>query len=310
MDSLEKERDTDKSSSQTIKFAADIILKLTPAIATLVMGLVAYNFQSKSSVTSLLNQREQAETQLRAALFENLIGPLGASSDGTALDADHQRLLVELLMLNFHEHIEFKPLLIHADKRLAEEITNPAKALSSRNSLRSVARRVRERQVTVLMKEQNSTTLIDGACSAHDLYCNFEESNNAYADNAKVWEALSPDEKFSIQIRITAMDWTNQFFGVTVLITDKETSKSRASSFTITPYDLPFTDNMIIGRNQRFSLGVVNIDMANKDSGIPENVVTLQGVWFPKGYILPHERPVNFNEIRGLLNLKDVDADK
>lgn len=305
MPTSDEKRVIDKDERRKkIKFFVDIILKLTPAIATIVMGGLAYDFQEKSSAANLLNQREQAETQLRAALFENLIGPLGGSVDGKELDADHQRLLVELLMLNFHEHIEFKPLLIHADKRLAEEIKDTNESYEARSSLRSVARRVRERQVTVLLKEQESSYAIDGNCSAHDLYCDFSESNSSYADEAKVWEVTSPDERYSIKVRIKDMDWENQQFEITVKITDNFNLESRALSFNVTSYDLPFTDNMIIARNQRFALGVVNIDMA-KESGIPENIVTLQAVWFPKGYILPHERPVNYQEIRKLLNLEE-----
>jgi hypothetical protein len=292
------------SSQDKVKFVADIILKLTPAIATLVMGLIAYNFQAKSSAATLLNQREQAETQLRAALFENLIGPIGGSTSGDGLDPDHQRLLVELLMLNFHEHIEFKPLLIDTDVRLANAISDKNKARLARNSLRSVARRVRDRQVAVLMKEQESTYTIDSECEAHSLNCDFLESDSSYKQE-KVWNVLSPDGKYSVRIRISDMDWENEKFKATLLIIDESSGRTRPFSFHVTSYDLPFTDNMIISRHQRFAIGVSNVDLAEEMDGGTENRVTLQAVWFPKGYILPHERPVNYQEIRDLLELDE-----
>jgi hypothetical protein len=64
---------------------------------------------------------------------------------------------------------------------------------------------------------------------------------------------------------------------------------------------------MIISRNQRFAISVKNVDLVEEwESGSTdaENRVTLQAVWFPKGYILPHERPVNYKELRDLLKLK------
>ena len=69
---------------------------------------------------------------------------------------------------------------------------------------------------------------------------------------------------------------------------------------------------MITG-HQRFALGVSNIapkrtleDKEFSESEInKESFITIQTIWFPEGYILPHERPVNYTEIRDLLNLSD-----
>lgn len=307
MNGGEENPDTDKNYLRLkIKFYADVVLKLTPVIATVVLGLLANQYQASSSAANLLNQREQAETQLRAALFENLIAPIGGAKDGKGLDADHQRLLVELLMLNFHEHIEFKPLLIHADKRLTTEIEDKITSTKARDSLRSVARRVRDRQVAMLMKEQKSVYEISDKCSERDLNCDFVESDNSY-ENEKVWKVLSPDGVYGISIRINEMDWENENFELTLVITGKNNTQSPPpATFTITSYDLPFTDNMIISRNQRFAISVKNVDLIEEmksGSTGAENRVTLQAVWFPKGYILPHERPVNYKELRDLLEL-------
>ena len=309
--------DVGKSSlGQKVKFYADIILKLTPALATVTMGLIAYDFQARSSAATLLNQREQAETQLRAALFENLIGPLGVSVDGE-LDPDHQRLLVELLMLNFHEHIEFKPLLIHTDLRLAAAIDSEENIKKARDSLRSVARRVRERQVAVLMKEQEFGYELNKICSYHTLNCDFYEMgittsdvNDMSIEVPNPWVIYSPNNRYELEIRVkkSEMDWKNQQFGINVIIKDnneESSSQLRSSSFSITPYDLPFTDNMIIDSKQRLAIGVSDIEPKDEKMGVAVDYVTLQAVWFPEGYILPHERPVNYQEIRELLNLED-----
>jgi hypothetical protein len=34
-----------------------------------------------------------------------------------------------------------------------------------------------------------------------------------------------------------------------------------------------------------------------------ERFIAIEAIWFPAGYILPHERPMNYKEIRNMLNL-------
>ena len=158
------------------------------------------------------------------------------------------------------------------------------------------------------MKEQKFDYVLSEKCSERDLNCDFLESDLAY-ENEKIWRVQSPDKVYDIDIRIMEMDWENETFELTLDITDKNSKQSPPpASFAITSYDLPFTDNMIISRNQRFAITVKNVDLVEdweSAIGDAENRVTLQAVWFPKGYILPHERPVNFKELRNLLKLAD-----
>jgi hypothetical protein len=68
------------------------------------------------------------------------------------VDLERERLLVELLTLNFHEHFESKPLLLHVEKRIRSELSGQdrERALSS---LVSIVRRVSDRQIATLMWE-------------------------------------------------------------------------------------------------------------------------------------------------------------
>src|ERR1043166_6489658 len=97
----------------------DSISKLVASGAIVMAAWVAQRFESRSTSLSLLNQREQSETQLRASMFQNLIEPIVGSKGGADTAADREELLVELLTLNFHDHFEFKPLLVRVDRRLA-----------------------------------------------------------------------------------------------------------------------------------------------------------------------------------------------
>ena len=304
---------------QQIKFYADIALKISPVLATLVLGFVTYQYQSKTTAANLLNQREQAETQLRSTLFHNLVGPLGGS-DEEGFDAERQRLFVELLMLNFHEHIEFKPLLIHTDQRLVSEIDSSDEVELARRSLQSVTRRVRDRQASVLAKEcvralnKQHVVIVEGENPCLPQNRSYFDSDSVF-EGGVPWEVWSPNKKYKLNVRVMDMDWQGMKFKVEVGIFQSRKGglkKVRLISFFITPFDLPFTDNMAIDGHQRFALGVSYIapsrTLDNSDDLEPESeerFIVIQAIWFPAGYILPHERPMNYTEIRTMLNLDD-----
>ncbi len=92
------------------------------AIITLIGYFGAAHIQSRMSATTLISQREQAESELRATMFKDLIGPIIGTKDQGKMDPKREGLLVGLLALNFGEHFEFKPLLIEVDEKLSDEI--------------------------------------------------------------------------------------------------------------------------------------------------------------------------------------------
>ena len=101
-------------------------------------------------------------------MFHDLIGPIvGSEKSSGNISLDRQRLLVELLALNFHEHFELKPVMVHVDERLAhEEIPgmDQSQRENARGSLRSVARRVLQSQLAMLTKAENPSSPEQQAC--------------------------------------------------------------------------------------------------------------------------------------------------
>src|SRR5436309_9138701 len=113
----------------------DVVAKLLGAIAVLAVAFIAHSFQDKlaratldyqrlTTTFTLQSQREQAESQLRADMLRTLVTPVitpvaGAQKDGGLIPPDRERLLAELLALNFHENFELKPLMEDAAQRLA-----------------------------------------------------------------------------------------------------------------------------------------------------------------------------------------------
>src|SRR3954467_1627390 len=89
----------------------EVLAKLLGASAVLVVALFANSLQSRLTGVSIQSQREQAESQLRASMFNSLISPISGPQTGDKpMPADRELILTELLALNFNENFEMKPL--------------------------------------------------------------------------------------------------------------------------------------------------------------------------------------------------------
>src|SRR6188768_3836977 len=98
--------------------ALEVLAKLVGASAVLVVALFANSLQSRLTGVSIQSQREQAESQLRASMFNSLIGPIAGIQGDKPMSADREHVLTALLALNFNENFEMKPLMEDAIKRL------------------------------------------------------------------------------------------------------------------------------------------------------------------------------------------------
>jgi hypothetical protein len=131
---------------KTVRDWIDVIAKAAIALVGVFLAYLASNYQQRTSVVTLLSQRETAESSLRSSMMEHLIGPfVGSAEQNKPLDPNRARVLLELLALNFHTHFELKPLFlkVDADLRLKKEE-------AGRTALEAVARRVVDRQIAML----------------------------------------------------------------------------------------------------------------------------------------------------------------
>src|SRR6187402_2559282 len=121
--SREKEAGDSRREAQTkrdVQFWLDVLMKLTVPAGAIVAAWLANHFEQNRANLQLINQREQAESSLRATMFGQLIAPIAGPGEGGAdLDPVRYAVLAQLLTLNFHEHFELRPLLQDADDRLA-----------------------------------------------------------------------------------------------------------------------------------------------------------------------------------------------
>lgn len=311
----------------------DVTAKLLGAIFLLAVAYIGNSFQAKVTGVSLQSQREQAESQLRANMFSNLISPIVASKkNGEELKLDREQLLVELLALNFHENFELKPLMQDVDKKLAQSLAHESSSSGSspaeaqRKSLWSIARRVADRQIGSIQWEWASSKSdrygesVQNASSKpgcrvytvtlHEPGPDPNEEGNEPCTSSRQFEndvtAQSPDGLYTLHLVAHNPDWTNQTVDLEIS-TLRDTSQSREMTepsvtykFTLTWFDLPLTDNTLLPDGNRFA---VNLQAVDKRDEKPPRSMRIRILWFPKGYFTQRERPLNFEQVRKLIGL-------
>ncbi len=302
----------------------DVLAKMIGALAIAVATLVVHNFESRMSVTNLLSQREQAETGLRASMLHDLVDPILNINSGPPAP-QRERLLVELLALNFHDHFELKPLLENVASKMDSE---------GMASLEQIARRVIDRQTNMLLATAESydktatvTTLFFQECatienitrncieddiwrekiekgynqSSENLEVSVYDSPNFFNDMSSDSVCVfSPDGRVKIEIAVLGRTITPKRLNLSLNITKFSGLKQLKylnADFWITPFDFPMTDNMRLDPKHRFA--VVLYEMPDD----PEQPIQLKLIWFPEGFITARERPVNYCEIRQMLGL-------
>lgn len=318
-----------RAGRDVLRFLLDAVLKLTPILVTLLLGLIAHGFQQEMSRTTLLSQREQAESQLRASMFRDLVEQVIGSQSSKERDLDRRRVAVELLALNFHEHFEAKPLLLDVDGELApgQGRQTTEKARRARESLRSVARRVIDRQVAALAKEATTPSEKEGATetSADTQLARIQEltvtdvpknpTQRLLFDRLREESAFvvtlkrqtpgirSTDGKYELTVLLEKADWANEEFNVSAEVVDTQQGKRKRASdipFTLTWFDFPLTDNTLLPDGNRFALALSRVDAQGTLRS-----VRIRAIWFPRGYFTARERPLDYRAFRKLVEARE-----
>jgi hypothetical protein len=325
--SNDKDKLPQRDWRENAKFVANIVNSLAIPLLTVaatIVGLYATNtlkereiaIANKNNSQSLRNQREESETNLRSAMFRELVGPLlqseadEAAGGNTDLPrAQRLALLAELLALNFHEHFELGPLLRYVD-------TLPGQTEEARTRLRSTSRRVISRQLapllsTAALEEGRNPSFLeislnsDGMEAAEKLLsCAVPEAANAASGSLTLncsssaqgapLRIVSPDGRDSLQVNIRAVSWAAQTVGIySVLLGADGESQGHTPpiEFTLSPYSFPFSDNTLLPSGNRFGIYLTRID----DIPGVARIMRLSFVWFPKDFVPPRERPFDLD---------------
>lgn len=314
---------------------------LTPVILTAVFSLagvyISNSYQATTSATLLISEREKAESELRASMFKDLIGPI--IGDPKHIPLDRERLLVELLALNFGEHFELKPLMLQIDKKLAAaEASATTRATreqlgQERRSLRSIARRVSSRQIAMLLNQgtvNDKTRIVPLAFiewgGDQDLGLNNsqEQIKQRYLETKQVGTIgqgevitlCSPDHKIAASVGIVKCNWNNQSCVIHVNMMENDCLPPQADpssgppSVTTTATARPAADLEFESGWYDFPLtDNTLLSDGNRFALVLQELepdfktVSVDFVWFPKVYFAPRERPINYADIRKKLKI-------
>jgi hypothetical protein len=312
---------------ENVRFIASVVNSLAIPILTIAataVGIYATNtlkereieIATENNAQALRNQREESETNLRSAMFRELVGPLLQSETAAKGDqadlprAQRLALLAELLALNFHEHFELGPLLRYVD-------TLPGQTDDARQRLRGTSRRVISRQLAPLLSSATSSdqkhpafielSLNSDASEPADkeISCALPEGSAAPEPGSFTLQCsstalgvplqiVSPDGEDGLQINVRAVNWAAQTVGIyAVLLGPNGESQTHTPpiEFTLSPYSFPFSDNTLLPSGNRFGIYLTRID------DIPDvaRIMRLSFVWFPKDFVPPRERPFDLD---------------
>jgi hypothetical protein len=299
-------------TKRDVQFWLDVLMKLTVPLGAIVAAWLASHFEQNRANLQLINQREQAESSLRATMFGQLIAPIaGPGESGAELDPVRYAILAELLTLNFHEHFELKPLLQDADERL-EKYTGPIpleQVLEARSDLREAAHRVIQRQMAQLWDDEIVECTPAARMETTFQFVSDPELEGSFAQAAdsatvlvpgsalKAFNISSPDCRDTLSIVFDKAD----FFSESVHVLISPASPTAASTdyrfdFDLTSFAFPFTDNALLPNGNRFAFFIKDVSKLD-DTGLIK-IMRVGLRWFPKNYYPPTERPTDYKEFR------------
>jgi hypothetical protein len=302
-------------AKRDVQFWLDVAMKLTVPLGAVVAAWLANHFEQNRANLQLINQREQAESSLRATMFGQLITPIaGPGESGNEMDPVRYAVLAQLLTLNFHEHFELKPLLQDADDRLSKYkgTVAPEAVLQARSNLREAAHRVIQRQIAQLWDDKIAQCTPAARMETTFQFVSdpdLEESFSQSADSAtllvpskqlKAFTVSSPDCRDTLSIVFDKPDFSSE--RVHVLISPASPTGVDTDyrfDFGLTSFAFPFTDNALLPNGNRFAFFIR--DVSELDDTGTSKIMRVGLRWFPQNYYPPTERPTDYKEFRRAL---------
>jgi len=276
---------------------ADIILKpvggLLTALAVAILGLwtssylrdregreAALRERMQTTETNarlyseLISKREEAESSLRKDMFTSII----TSFLGKGPASLEQKILnLELLVYNFHESLNLKPLFLH----LAREIKMSPQRSEYLARLNRVAEEVAKKQMLVI---QEGGTTFDATLNlnSESFIAPDGETEVPSVDRDLVAEGVARNFK----LEILHVDQKNEQIQlrVTVRTGRPESAETTSTEFWFDRFDFPMIDNTRLSQDQRLAVVLNNFDVAR-------GVADVTAAFFPGKYSGLREKP-------------------
>lgn len=217
--------------------------------------------------SELISKREESESALRKDMFTSIINSFLGGGPATL---EQKVLNLELLVYNFHESLNLKPLFLHLEREIRES-PNRREYLARLNR---VAEEVTKKQMLVI------------------------EEGGATFDATVNWKTLSIDDAPSVsrelvvddiprnfKLEVLGVDPANQQLQLRITVRTKEGGRldTTSAEFWLGQFDFPMIDNIRLPHDQRLAVMLNAFDVA----GVAD--ITL--VYFPGKYAGLREKP-------------------
>jgi len=224
--------------------------------------------------SELISKREEAESSLRKDMFTSII----TSFLGKGPASLEQKILnLELLVYNFHESLNLKPLFLH----LAREIKTSPQRSEYLARLNRVAEEVAKKQMLVI---QEGGTTFDATLNlnSESFLAPDGETEVPSVDRDLVAEGVARNFK----LEILHVDQKNEQIQlrVTVRTGRPESAETTSTEFWFDRFDFPMIDNTRLSQDQRLAVVLNNFDVAR-------GVADVTAAFFPGKYSGLREKP-------------------
>jgi hypothetical protein len=263
---------------------------LLAALAVVGLGFFASNFLERRQAldtnvrlySELMSKREEAESALRKDMFVSIIQsflqPASASLDTKVLN-------LELLVYNFHESLNLRPLFTHLKKQVAGSRDGAKQEYLER--LDKAAREVVRKQMLVL----------EGAGKKFDRTIDLEILRKT-PGGIPLEEATLTLENIKRDFRIVVIEAHSKIKEVKVRLeirTPKEPPadvETNVAEFWVGFFDFPIIDNTRLSSDQRCAIVLTAFGESSAD---------ITAIYFPGSYASLKEKPYYQEVVQNLL---------
>lgn len=247
----------------------------------------------------LMGKREEAESALRKDMFTSIIGSFlkaekasanqkSASEKQESAWLEEKVLNLELLVSNFHESLNLKPLFIHLEKIINTSKVKDGIKTQYTDRLNKIAKEITRKQMLVLegAGKSFSRQLVLGRSCSDTLTVN---------NIPRIFKIV-----------VLNIDTINQEIKVRLeVITESELAKEEdtyiACEFTVGFFDFPMIDNTRLSHDQRCA--IVLTDFHELESAdFPNAIVNITLLVFPGSHASLKEKPYYEEIVHNLLN--------